>query len=257
MKYIVIGLGYWTVTYIKKTLESFQPHNVDFVLLENKSPYSPQIKEMVDDLKWDAYFRHVTYDPNIIGEVFRVFYNDNKDFLKQYDYVVTVEMDISFDAKFWNDMVTLMKTGKVVSGAMSSHNLARGWNKNLLKTTTLGTIDGTAWGYSPKLTGFQCQAYMYDVFSYFMNTSYPIIDSNVPNILKECGVERISPSESTLTHLMWDAYLGKDREHEDIATYLKNKNLTLDNRQWDKRELSKGVQVVSDRDNRQGLHKTD
>jgi len=229
-KILFLGLCYWTVTYMEKTLNSLKEtgYSIDIVLLENKSPYSEKIAECFRRFAkgWKGKFRHVLYDKNIMGEVYRVFYKENRELFDQYDYIWTSDMDVIIGKRLWDDMVGLQGPNCIVGAVCSSENFSPKVAKCGLKDITVtqsGEKNGVAWGWPPTWghTGNHCNSFPLKIFKEFMASDYYVVDVNFFKFVRG-RYWWISPVYTKIVHLSWDGYAGKHGE-DDIVSYIESK----------------------------------
>lgn len=250
MKILLLGLCYWTKTYMVETLNSLVKLDceIDIVLLENQSPYSESIRRRFQRFSetWKGKFRHVLYDQNVAAEVYRIFYNDNKDLFDEYDYIFTTDMDVEINKKLWDDMCILAQTNLIVGAVCSEENFCKKvcpFDVSVITPIHANTFNGVSWGFAPVFghTGNHLISFPVKYFKEFMETDYHVEDAMFGKFARERGLSWISPVNSRIYHLSWDGVLGM-YGHEDIISYVKRPKLT----NWNRQELAKSTNIVFD-----------
>lgn len=94
---LVLMNVFFNYDYTERTLLSlFQNKGnftLDIIFLENPSKYSEEIREL--SIKY--HLKHFIGNENIAGQIFQLFYSNNKSLFDDYDYVCITESDVVLD----------------------------------------------------------------------------------------------------------------------------------------------------------------
>lgn len=215
MKHICCLHVFYNTEHTIKCFESLKNLDMDFIILEDESIYSPEIQNYFSDKNILKYCLFKDSGGNALS-----FYRDEVDLFKQYDYITFSDCDLYHEnqKEVFNEITSILDNYSevgVCSASLSHENLpswSRGWGMS-------GRDRGQ--DYIEARTGIWFSTFRGDfteIFNVACWWDYKIIDQC--NHLRKKWVRA---KNNSVYHLTWDLY----SEHPPYSDYQELKQQRL------------------------------
>jgi len=203
-KHVCILFCYNNIDHIIKCVDSLYVSSIDYYVIENKSVNSTAIESY---FKTKNIKRYIQFETNISNNALRVFFNDYKNELLQYDYITVTDCDLyltdansTFDELKKNlDFLNVGMSCVDLSMENYPHEIAHGqnWIPDPIRITD-DYIECSTGGHLMTLK--QKDAYI------FYNED-PFIDGGLMQSINNASLIWVKTKINKAVHLTWDLYV--------------------------------------------------
>jgi len=94
MKHLLVFVCFWVVEDIIQSFNSIYTEDIDYFIVENKSPRSNEIEEFFKTKKLKGY---IQFEKNILYNTLNIFNQDFRSLLNEYDVITYTDCDLYFE----------------------------------------------------------------------------------------------------------------------------------------------------------------